>query len=272
MRIEAREAFTRDLAGDADVIAAIGPRLTRYVTSLLEDGYGGTPVLRIDPQLDLDDNALERRRQVPVRQNVMVLGRTGDVTLKGLDIASRAVAALRPRSGQLPPILYVRGAPAATCENVRRTLVETSGMARGAVDVRPFVNDPSAVRLDLKRATLCVMPSRAEGFGLVAWEAIAVGTPVLVSSQSGAADLLREHLGAAAENIIVEVADNLTRDVQTWAEAIQLRFDDLSAAFAHAHEIRAALAGRFTWADVVERLYVRLWGSRSPEWSFEGVG
>jgi glycosyltransferase involved in cell wall biosynthesis len=34
------------------------------------------------------------------------------------------------------------------------------------------------------------MPSRAEGFGLVAWQAIAVGTPVLVSAQ-GEADRVR---------------------------------------------------------------------------------
>jgi glycosyltransferase involved in cell wall biosynthesis len=272
MRIEAREAFTRELAGDADVIAAIGPRLTRYVTSLLEDGYGGAPVLRIDPQLDLDSNAMERRRQVPARRNVMVLGRTGDIALKGLDIASRAVAALTPRSGQLLPILYVRGAPVAMCEEVRRTLVEKSGLARGRVDVRPFVSDPSAVRFDLRRATLCVMPSRAEGFGLVAWEAIAVGTPLLVSSQSGAAELLREQLGATAEKMIVDVADDLTRDVQAWAEAIQRMLDDLPAAFAYAHEIRSALAGRLTWASAVEMLQDRLRGSRSPELSVNGGG
>jgi glycosyltransferase involved in cell wall biosynthesis len=263
-RVEDREAFTTDIARHTDVIAAVGPRLTRYVTGLLEDGYGDVSVFRLDPCLDLDEDAAGRRRRIPSRPNVMVLGRTGDIELKGLDIASGAVAALTPRAGQPPPVLFVRGAPAPACEQVRTTLVAASGLARGRVDVRPFTENAAAVRRDLRHAALCVMPSRAEGFGLVAWEAIAVGTPVLVSSQSGAAELLRERLGATAERMVVDVTDTLSQDVRAWHRAISLVLDDLPSAFAFAHEVRTELAGP-PWSSVIDSLHARLYGARPAE-------
>ncbi|MEV8374729.1 glycosyltransferase family 4 protein [Kribbella sp. NPDC056861] len=251
-RVEAREAYTADLAGQADVVAGVGPRLTRYATHLLDDGYGGRNVLRLDPGLDPDP--LDRVRQIPVRPNVMVLGRTGDLELKGLDIAAGAVAALQARPDRPAPVLFVRGAPAEQCEQVRAALTGLSGLARGRVDVRPFCQDGMAVRRDLRRAALCLMPSRAEGFGLAAWEALAVGTPILVSAHSGLAELLREYLGSAADNMIVDITDDPGRDARKWSQAVQRVLDDLPTAFAETHRIQQLLLGRFSWSETVARL------------------
>ncbi|MCX5115562.1 glycosyltransferase [Micromonospora sp. NBC_00362] len=251
-RVEAREAYTVDLAGQADVVVGVGPRLARYATHLLDDGYGGRPVLRLDPGLDPDP--LDRARRIPVRANVMVLGRTGDIELKGLDIAAGAVAALPDRPDRLAPLLYVRGAPAEQCEQVRATLVGLTDLARGRVDVRPFSEDGVAVRRDLRRAALCLMPSRAEGFGLAAWEALAVGTPILVSAQSGLAELLREQLGASADSLIVDITDDRDRDIRTWSNAVQRVLDDLPTAFAEIHRLRERLLLRFSWSAAVATL------------------
>jgi glycosyltransferase involved in cell wall biosynthesis len=251
-RVEAREAYTVDLAGQADVVAGVGPRLTRYATHLLDDGYGGRNVLRLDPGLDPDP--LDRVRQIPVRPNVMVLGRTGDLELKGLDIAAGAVAALPVRLDRPDPVLYVRGAPAEQCEQVRATLTGLTGLARGRIDVRPFCEDGMAVRRDLRRAALCLMPSRAEGFGLAVWEALAVGTPILVSAHSGVAELLREHLGAAADNMIVDITDDPRRDTRRWSRAVQRVLDDLPTAFADTHRVQQRLLHRFSWSATVATL------------------
>lgn len=156
-------------------------------------------MLRLDPGLNVGP-AEAVPRVPPVQPTILALGRTADIALKGLDLAAGAVAAHPVRTGRPAPVLVVRGAPAALCEQVRNALVGTSGLARGRVDVRPYVADPTAVRRDLLRSALRVMPSRSEGFGLVACEAVAVGTPVLVSAQSGAAELLWEHLGPTAES------------------------------------------------------------------------
>ena len=58
--------------------------------------------------------------------------------------------------------------------------------------LRPYTTDPEELEDDLIRSSLLVMPSRAEGFGLVGEEAIKAGTPVLVSESSGLGTLLRD--------------------------------------------------------------------------------
>ncbi|WP_405180045.1 glycosyltransferase [Nocardia sp. NBC_01377] len=261
-KADTREAFTRQVANSATVVAGIGPRLTRYAEHVLGDGYRAVPVVRLDPGLDVEGGTIERRRQVPVKTTVLVLGRTGDVTLKGLDIAAAAVASL-PAPGALPvPTLQVRGAPAAACDAVHAELVAASGLARGRIDVRPYTGD-SAVHRDLRSAALCLMPSRAEGFGLVAWEAIAAGTPVLLSAHSGAAELLREHLGVVAETMIVDVTDDVDHDRRIWADAIYRVLSDLPAAFVHAHHVRAVLAACLPWSAAAGRLHAAVRAGRN---------
>ena len=39
---------------------------------------------------------------------------------------------------------------------------------------------------------LCIMPSRTEGFGLAALEALSAGLPIFVSENSGLGDALRK--------------------------------------------------------------------------------
>lgn len=53
-----------------------------------------------------------------------------------------------------------------------------------------------------READLVVLPSRVEGFGLIALEAISAGIPVLVSSQAGISESLREVDGGC--DVIVE--------------------------------------------------------------------
>lgn len=61
---------------------------------------------------------------------------------------------------------------------------------------------------------LVAIPSRTEGFGLVALEAISSGVPVLVSGESGVAEALQEVEGG--NSVIVESDD----DVVEWARRI----------------------------------------------------
>lgn len=258
-RTEAREQMTRSIAADADIVAAVGPRLARYAEAVVGDGFGGVSVLQLDPGLDIPEGIVgHHRRQVPSTPTVLVLGRTGDIELKGLDIAARAVASLTGAYRQPNPSLLVRGAPAAECDRLHSQLVRLSGLARDRVDVRPFTDDLDQISRDLRRAALCVLPSRAEGFGLAALEAISVGTPVLVSDRSGVAETLRDRLDPIADRMIVKVVDNNTLDVARWSSAIQQVLDDLPAAFGYAHEVRSRLGGVLSWNTLVDALVVRL--------------
>lgn len=252
--VEQREEFTRRLAADADVVAAVGPRLTHTTQSIIDDGYGTVQAVRLDPGLTTRADTESRRRRVPATSTVLMLGRTNEIRLKGQDIAAKAVAILAA-SGDVPTLrLRVRGAPADECDRLRAHLLDLSGAPAELIAVLPFVADPDRLDVELKQAALCVMPSTVEGFGLVALEAIAAGTPVLVSSKSGIAELLTEHLGWLADPMIVPVTGELDRDAVTWADAMRRTLTDQSRAFDHAHHVRASLAPRLRWENVVARL------------------
>jgi glycosyltransferase involved in cell wall biosynthesis len=46
----------------------------------------------------------------------------------------------------------------------------------------PYTDDRQQLYSELSRASVALMPSWHEGFGLVAWEAIAAGVPLIVRS------------------------------------------------------------------------------------------
>lgn len=56
----------------------------------------------------------------------------------------------------------------------------------------PYIQDRQQLYSELSKASVALMPSWHEGFGLVAWEAIAAGVPLIVSRKSGVYCLLDE--------------------------------------------------------------------------------
>jgi glycosyltransferase involved in cell wall biosynthesis len=137
-----------------------------------------------------------------------------------------------------------------------KQIKEWAGTGRLEVVVRPYTAEQDRIEDDLRSVGLVIMPSRREGFGLVGLEAILAGIPVLVGSDSGLADLLREVLGhEPASRFVVELGDD-HEDTEKWARAIDSKLRDLEGAFRQAAELRRVLAGKVPWqraADVVLR-------------------
>ncbi len=123
------------------------------------------------------------------------------------------------------------------------------------IRVREYTDDAERLSEDLRRSSLVLMPSRAEGFGLVGLEAIAAGVPVLVSDRSGLGELLVERLGApAAASFVVRTSlatANFETDAGEWAQAIEEVLRHRSDAFARAGKLLAELADQLTWEAAV---------------------
>jgi alpha-1,3-rhamnosyl/mannosyltransferase len=83
---------------------------------------------------------------------------------------------------------------------------------------------------------LVAVPSRYEGFGYAAAQALCAGTPVIVSD---AASLPEVVSGAAP----IAAAD----DEQQWAREIRAVFEDAEGAAGRAHAQRARAVERFAW-------------------------
>ena len=105
---------------------------------------------------------------------------------KGLDVLLEAWRLLLDRAPDLPPLLLV--GQAGWGEALR-----TAGLPEGAVRLYGYAA-PEVVPELLAGARLLAFPSRYEGFGLPPLEALAAGTPAVVSDLP----VLREVLGDAA--------------------------------------------------------------------------
>jgi glycosyltransferase involved in cell wall biosynthesis len=225
----------------------VGPRLEQALFPYLrtpEYEDLADPV-RIDPGFDGGRPAIApRKREIP---QILLMGRLADDQLKGLDIASSKADG--PGSWHL----LVRGVPdgqsAAVLARARKWLTKST------VDVvpYPYSADPRRIQNDIARASLVLMPSRAEAFGLAGAEAIACGVPVLVSGRSGLGILLRDHHGSpAAARAVMDVWGTegaLDDDIEAWSKAIYAVLRDPQAAFRDAAELRDEMAARFTWAE-----------------------
>jgi glycosyltransferase involved in cell wall biosynthesis len=123
------------------------------------------------------------------------------------------------------------------------------------VVVRPYTADTERLDADLRRASLLLMPSRSEGFGLVGVEAIVAGTPVLVSGESGLGELL---LGALeqeqASRLVIPMRGGDVEVAERWGRAVEATVRDWAAAFRRAGEVRAQLARQKTWASAIAGL------------------
>lgn len=156
-------------------------------------------------------------------------------------------------------MLVVRGAPEGSGADLRRQLQELGGCPRLGVQVREYSARPSRLEQDIRQASLVLMPSRCEGFGLVGLEAIALGRPVLLSAASGLAEVLRELLGKKADqHWVVPVDGGEQETVDEWSRRLDFVLRDRQAAFQRAESLRAALAGKLVWQNEVRKLLAAL--------------
>lgn len=229
----------------------VGPRLEQALAPHLRTPeYEHLAPVRVDPGFDGGTLVIPPRPgEIP---QVLFLGRLEDAPLKGLDIAARALGrAVAKREGPGSLHLFVRGIPEGESEELAALVAKW--VDNPAVDVIPrsYSADPRRIRNDLARATLVLMPSRAEAFGLAGAEAIASGVPVLVSGRSGLGMLLRAQQTPAADRAVVDVKavrGHRKSDMRTWAQAIHAVLRNPEAAFRDAADLRDVMATRYTWA------------------------
>jgi glycosyltransferase involved in cell wall biosynthesis len=134
------------------------------------------------------DRAIRTMLGSPSEGAIDLLHVGSSIARKRLDLLFRMFAELR-RNFPGARLLRVGGC----LTRAQAELVKQLGIASSIIEL-PFLDAPTLAAL-YRRATLLLMPSDAEGFGLPAIEAMACGTPVLLS------DLLtlREVAGDAAE-------------------------------------------------------------------------
>ncbi|MFD9792945.1 glycosyltransferase [Streptomyces sp. NPDC059070] len=265
---ESRTKIEVALGRAADHLVAVGPRLHGRFLGYFAPHDDAPDPLRFDPGFDLlvpgKDGAGTRQRKVPggTPLTVLLMGRVEDASLKGVDLAAGAcglVAQWRHEAGLRSVELVVRGIPAGGSARQLARLAEWAACDRLSIVPRPYTTDTDDLADDLRRSSLVVMPSRAEGFGLVGVEAIVAGTPVLVSEKSGLGELLRRELGTErAGHWVVPMSGDTARDTQTWARGIDRMLRASDKEFALAETLRKELARDRPWSRSADALLTEL--------------
>lgn len=232
-----RLAGERSLAGEADLIVTVSEAERQTVL----DRLGGSPerIRVVHPGVDTrvfhpsDGSEIEDRAAWLAhggRPEVVVAGRLDP--LKRFDLAIAAVAAV---AAERRPALRIIGAPPPDGQTYARELHE----AVAAAEMLSTTSFDGALRRSelaerLRQASLVLITSHSETFGLVALEAAASGVPVLAAAAGG----LREAVVDGETGVLID-----SDDPAVWAATIErlLGDSDLAGqlgAAARAHALR----------------------------------
>ena len=155
-----------------------------------------------------------------------------------------AVGTVEPRKNLAVVIRALRELPSAELIAVGPTTPYRDECARIAADLgvaervrfRGYVERDELLEL-YARAAIAVVPSRYEGFGLGAAQALCAGVPLVAADATS----LPEVVGGAAPLVSPD-------DSAGWTEAIAAILEDRDAAERHASSVRPAAQRRFSWA------------------------
>lgn len=236
--------------GPGVAVFGVGPRLTH---TYLRHGEG------IEAH-ELVPGFLHQPLPNPGRaRRVLLIGRLEDADLKGVEVALSGLLVLA-REERIE--FELRGARdiTRTEQRVRDYIDALAGddaVARNRlkVSVTAYSTEPTRLEESFRQASVVLMPSRDEGFGLVGLEALARNRPVLVSRHSGLADLIKRECGAdhpLAEHFIVDPDDE--SDV---ARGVQLVMSDLEGARKAVSDLRSLLSSKCDW-DLTAQEFLRV--------------
>ena len=119
--------------------------------------------------------------------------------------------------------------------------------------MKSFVTDKQKLRELFCAVDLAIMPSRTEGFGLTALEAMSAGLPILVSGNSGFGKALRGL--PMGESFVID-----SDDPKEWAKAIAaIRQKSRTQRLEEIQRLRRSYDERFSWERQCQALVARMW-------------
>jgi D-inositol-3-phosphate glycosyltransferase len=244
------------LRGEAEVVASADRLVanTDDEARQLIERYAADPtrVTTINPGVDLSvfrpGSQADARRQLGLPQDGVVLVFAGRVQpLKAPDVVLHAAARMIADDPALADRLTVAfvGGPSGTGRQDPDGLTELAarlGLA-GLVRLEPPCPQPELAQW-YRAATLVMVPSYSESFGLVAMEAQACGTPVVAAAVGG----LRTAVRHGYSGVLVD-----SRDPAHYAKAVR-ELIAAPAALARLADGAREHASRFGWSATVDSL------------------
>lgn len=255
-----RQAGERLLAREADLIIAVSEAERATVLDRLEGDAERVRVVPLGVDTELfhpceTDACAEQKDWLGRggRPEAIVVGRLHP--LKGFDLVIDAMAEMAPEHR---PVLRIVGAPPPDGDDYARALHEAV-VRHGLLSTIAF--DGALRRRELaeriRSASIMLVPSHSETFGLVALEAAASGVPVIARATGG----LREAVLDGETGLLIPTASddpadpdrNPADDPREWASAVARLLDDPEALERMGAAAREHALSR-NWAASAEQL------------------
>ena len=248
-RGEKKHQVEIELCKLADQVVAVGPKLAEAFSGYLRPSGKDQRVFKLTPGIFSEFAAVNQATEERNSFSVLVFGRgdNEDFQLKGYDIAAQAIAELKDMTYKL---VFV-GATSGEEEKVAEMLLQ-QGIDRSQLRVRCFNESRQKLAELFCEVDLAVMPSRTEGFGLAALEALSAGLPVLVSGNSGFGEALRKV--PHGSSCVVE-----SEDPKDWANAIKaVRQKGREMRLGESEVVHGAYSKKFSWKKQCDELTERM--------------
>ena len=246
---EEKQRTEIDLCKEADLVVAVGPKLKEAVSAKLRLYGRDEDVMDITPGIFSEFAESKQASQEREEFRILVFGRgdSKDFKLKGYDIAAKAIAGLKDKTYRLKFV----GAPNGKEKEVTDEFLKC-GIPSSQLIVQGFVKSRDTLKLFFFEADLAVMPSRTEGFGLTALEALSAGLPILVSENSG--------LGKAIQTIPFGRAFLVDSDnAEEWGKAIsRVRQTPREIRLKEASSLREAYDKTYKWETQCKKLVKKM--------------
>ena len=239
-----------DLCKLANLVVPVGPKLMEAYSAYLRSCEKQQDIMSFTPGAFKEFSILNHATVDSEKFRVLTFGRGDpeDFGLKGYDIAAKAVVELNDNSYHL---IFV-GAPDGKEEAVTKKLLQ-NGISKRQLTVRTFLQSKEKLKDCFCEVDLCIMPSRTEGFGLTALEALSAGLPILVSGNSGFGDALRTV--PFGTSFVVD-----SEDPKVWAEAIDgVRKMKRSTRIKEVERLRTSYEKQFSWEKQCDLLVDLMW-------------
>ena len=237
----------------ANLVVGIGPRIYRELQTTLA-ANSSVPVTELRPGLNEELLTYHVDLSKPRTKYCLFMGRFEDADVKGVDLARQAIHKVYTGWHIGPkPRMIMRG----FSSDAEVAAIPGIEEAKPYLSARPYTSDIDEIATDIRSSSVIIMPSKREGFGLVGLEGISAGIPVLITSESGLAELLLDRDVAAA--IGQTLAESCVADVDgldaanDWAGRLNAILSD-GASFSRADQIRNSLRPLLSWRAAAVKL------------------
>ncbi|CAH3172031.1 unnamed protein product, partial [Porites evermanni] len=233
----------------ADQVVAVGPKLAEAFSGYLRPCGKDQDVFNLTPGIFSEFADVKQASQERSSFTVLVFGRgdNEDFQLKGYDITAQAIAELKDTTYKLVFVGATRGE-----EDKVADLLLKHGIDRSQLRVRRFNESREQLARLFCEVDLAIMPSRTEGFGLAALEALSAGLPVLVSGNSGLGEALKKV--PFASTCVVQ-----SEDPKEWANAIKaVRKKTRNSRLKESKILRGAYTEVYSWQENCYKLVERM--------------